>query len=98
MCVCIHTMGPAAGKGDPSGGDVYVCIFVSIIRYSIFLLQFTLRPWATFAPIHQPDELCPFNIADSTPPQKDSNNIFICRSGLESITPLETVGTFGNCL
>lgn len=77
--MCIHTMGPAAGKGDPSGGDVYVCIFVSIIRYSTFLLQIALRPWATFAPIHQPDELCPFNIADSTtpPPPKWTQTIYL---------------------
>lgn len=52
-------------RGDPSGGDVYVCIFVCVIGYSTFLLPSTLRPWAIFAPIHQPDELCPFNIVDS---------------------------------
>lgn len=98
--MCIHTMGPAAHNGDPSGKDVYACIFVCIIRYSTFLLQSTLRPWATFAPIHQPDELCPFNIADSTKNKMNSNNIFICRLGVESIAPLETKGAVadGKCL
>lgn len=50
-------------RGDPSGGDVYLCIFLCVIGYSTFLLQSTPRPWATFALIHQPDELCPFNVA-----------------------------------
>lgn len=75
--MCIHTMGPAAHKGDPSGKGVYVRIFVCIIRYSTFLLQSTLRPWATFAPIHQPDELCPFNIADSTKKPKWTQTIYL---------------------
>lgn len=83
-----------------------MCIFVCVIRYSTFLSQSTLRPWAAFAPIHQPDELCPFNIADSVKKKqkknnkKPSDNIFICRLGLQSITSLETKGTVanGNCL
>lgn len=108
MCMqaWLHTQmhphnGPCCSQGgDPSGGDVDVCIFVCVIRYSTFLLQSTLRPCATFAPIHQPDELCPFNITDSTGKKMNSDNIFICRLGLQSITSLETKGTVanGNCL
>lgn len=64
---------------------------VCVCAKGTFLLLSTLRPWATFAPIHQPDELCPFNIADSME-KINSDNIFICRLGPKSITPLEAMG------
>lgn len=52
------------------GGPIWrsclcVCVFVSLSYNAHFFCSPPLRPRATFALIHQPDELCPFNIANS---------------------------------